>query len=92
MITIGSFVKSNFRSRWTGIVISEEIVKGSGKKANKICEVLVLRDKNGNTLRKRLIKHLNADWLEETQKVFLTEKEINWIPNHTLKYNLRKTC
>jgi hypothetical protein len=53
------FVKSHYRRAWTGIVIDRRKRHGQGD----LLLILVVRDRNGNVPRKRLIKILDEAWI-----------------------------
>ncbi len=91
MITVGTFVKSNFRAGWKGVVVSEKLQSGSGKKAHKISKVLLLKDRCGRTLTRKLTSRLSNSWLEECETFSLTERQIGWIENNRLRYKLRRS-
>lgn len=90
IIKVGTFVKSHFRASWKGIVTSFEIQKGSGKKSSKLCTILILKDRNGNEMKKKDVKVLCNAWLEVIDEVEMTEKQINWIENNILKSKLKE--
>ena len=87
-IDVGAFVRSNFRSPWFGIIQSFEVTEGSGQNSKKICNVLILKDKNKNNMRIRTVKVLSDGWLDVVEPFDLTEKQINWIENNTLRGKL----
>lgn len=88
IIDVGTFVKSNFRAGWKGIVTSFEVQSGSGKNSNKICEVLLLKDRNGKNIEKRKTMSLSDGWLEIIDGFQLNEKQIDWIGHHRLRAKL----
>ncbi len=87
-IDIGTFVRSNFRSPWFGIIQSFEVTEGSGKNSKKICNILVLKDKNKNNMKIKTVSVLSDGWLEVIEPFELTEQQINWIENTTLRSKL----
>lgn len=88
IIDVGTFVKSNFRAGWKGIVTSFEVQSDSGKHSNKICEVLLLKDRNGKNIEKRKTMFLSDGWLEIVDEFQLNEKQIDWIGHHRLRAKL----
>jgi len=59
MATKHIFVKSHFRSQWTGVVLDSQ----KRSKQNDLIWVLVLLDKNGNPMKKRVLKILDKSWV-----------------------------
>lgn len=63
----GSTVISQYRARWTGVVINLE----KRKDANPLATVKVIIDQHGNPMRKPITKTLDASWLKLKQKIIL---------------------
>jgi hypothetical protein len=59
-IKIGSRVRSLYKSRWTGVVVSLDI-QGDGR---CLASVEVTHDQRGNPMRKPIVRKLHIDWLE----------------------------
>ena len=64
-LKIGDTVKSHFRARWTGIIIDIE----KRKNISDLATIKVILDRNGNKLRKPIIKTLDVGWLTLTTKI-----------------------
>lgn len=69
------FVKSKYASAWSGVVIDKKHRTG----INDLYLILVLKDKNGNTPRKRIIKTLDASWTIEIDKFDITHINKDWL-------------
>jgi hypothetical protein len=69
------FVKSKFRSPWKGVVI--DIVKRRNK-LNPLYICLIVKDRNGNIPRKRILKTLDSDWLIEISSFDITNINNEW--------------
>lgn len=52
------FVKSHYQSRWTGVVLDSK----RRHKMEPLILVLVVKDANGNTPKKRIVKILSEYW------------------------------
>lgn len=70
------FVKSNYLSKWKGIVLSEYDIRSSyPKRYNGIgYRVLILLDRNGNKMNRRIIKNYNKDWFSK-----ISPFDISWV-------------
>lgn len=89
MVTVGTFVKSNYAASWTGLVTSIEVRKGSGKKAHKIATVLVILDRRGNSIKRKEVKTFDTSWLEVTKNPPLELIRLDWVENVKLRSELR---
>jgi hypothetical protein len=58
-IKIGDMVKSHYRAGWVGVVMDLE----KRGKFSDLATIKVLSDRNGNELRKPMIKTLDVGWL-----------------------------
>ena len=73
------FVKSKYSSAWSGVVIDKKNRTG----INPLYLILVLKDKNGNTPRKRIVKTLDSSWTVEIDKFDISninEDWLKWLP------------
>jgi hypothetical protein len=68
------FVKSKYSSAWSGVVIDKKNRTGM----NPLYLILVLKDKNGNTPRKRIIKTLDSAWTIEIDKFDISYINQDW--------------
>ena len=74
------FVKSKYASRWCGIVLD----KKNRTKYNPLYLILILKDKNGNTPRKRILKRLDSSYTIEVGNIDLSNINKDWfkrLPN-----------
>jgi len=69
------FVKSKYSSHWSGVVIDKK--KRTG--INPLYLILVLKDKNGNIPRKRIIKTLDSSWTIEIDKFDISNINQDWL-------------
>lgn len=84
---VGTFVRSEFRSRWEGVVIKVETGRckkwANGGYYSSVtytdCTVLILRDKNGNVPHRRIIKYLDAGWLTEIPSIDMSHINKDWL-------------
>jgi hypothetical protein len=53
----GRLFRSRFRADWKGVVLDRR---------EDICLVLILIDRHGNPMKRRIIRTLNMDWLVDT--------------------------
>jgi len=76
----GDFVKSNYRSRWKGVVLKSINYKLNfpRKCEGYVCTILILKDGNGNLPRRRIIRHLNQDWLSKTEPFNIEHINKDW--------------
>jgi hypothetical protein len=74
------FVRSKYRSKWKGIVLSTYDIRGSYPKSYKGIgyNVLIIKDKNGNTPNRRIIRSLNKDWFEEIEPFDINHINKDW--------------
>jgi hypothetical protein len=72
-----TFVKSKFASRWTGIVLDIKERKGR----NPVYLILIIKDKNGITPRKRILTVLDSYWTAEVNKFDLSFLNRDWLKN-----------
>lgn len=75
-----TFVKSNYKSAWKGIVLDIYTFEHKCYRNTKyvVYKVLIVKDKNGNTPRKKIIKRLNRNWLEEIEPFDITHINKDW--------------
>lgn len=69
------FVKSKYSSAWSGVVIDKKNRTG----INPLYLILVLKDKNGNTPRKRILKILDSSWTIEIDKFDISNINQDWL-------------
>lgn len=69
------FVKSKYSSAWSGVVIDKKNRTG----INPLYLILVLKDKNGNTPRKRIVKTLDSAWTIEIDKFDIANINEDWL-------------
>jgi len=69
------FVKSKYSSGWSGVVIDKKNRTG----INPLYLIIVLKDKNGNTPRKRIIKILDSAWTIEIAKFDISNINQDWL-------------
>ena len=69
------FVKSEYLSAWSGVVIDKKNRKG----ISPLYLILVLKDKNGNTPRKRMVKMLDSGWTVEIDKFDISNINEDWL-------------
>ena len=69
------FVKSKYSSPWSGVVIDKKNRTG----INPLYLILVLKDKNGNTPRKRIVKTLDSSWTVEIDKFDISNINEDWL-------------
>lgn len=69
------FVKSKYSSAWSGVVIDKKNRTG----INPLYLILVLKDKNGNTPRKRIVKTLDSAWTIEIDKFDISNINEDWL-------------
>ena len=74
------FVKSKYLSPWSGVVIDKKNRTG----INPLYLILVLKDKNGNIPRKRIIKTLDSDWTIEIEKFDISNINRDWFKGLTV--------
>ena len=84
---VGLFVKSHYKAQWKGVIESIEISKGCKNRAHKLCSVLILRDRCGKPLRKRVLMDLDSYWLEVIEPFELTDNDRQKLARYT-RYNL----
>lgn len=70
---IGESVISHFRSRWRGVILDIEKYQST-----TICTVLVIKDRNGNTPRKRILRKLSIWWLTECEDLDTSHINKDW--------------
>lgn len=68
------FVNSTYRGRWSGIIL--KITERS--EYEDLAMVLLLKDRNGNTPRKRVIKTLSVGWLTKIKPFDITNINPDW--------------
>lgn len=68
------FVKSKYASAWSGVVVDKKHRTGY----NDLYMILVLKDKNGNIPRKRIIKTLDSAWTIEIDKFDISNINEDW--------------
>ena len=75
------FVISLYGSRWKGLVLDTYSIQTSFLKKYKGIgyRVLILKDKNGNTSRKRIIKSMNKDWFKEITPFSISNINPDWL-------------
>lgn len=73
-----TFVKSNYKSSWKGIVLDIYTLPKYCNIEPTVYKVLIVQDKNGNTPRKKIIKRLNRNWLEEIEPFDITHINKDW--------------
>ena len=78
----GVFVRSHYKASWRGVIESIEVSKGYKKKSHKLCTVLILRDRCGKPLRKRLTMAIDSEWLEIIEPFELTEEDVQKLTRH----------
>lgn len=69
------FVKSKYSSAWSGVVIDKKNRTGT----TPLYLILVLKDKNGNTPRKRIVKTLDSAWTIEIDKFDISNINEDWL-------------
>ncbi len=69
------FVKSTYASAWSGIVI--DIKNRTGM--SPLYLILILKDKNGRTPRKRMIKQLDSTWVIKIKKFDISHINKDWL-------------
>ena len=70
------FVRSRYLSPWSGVVIGR---KNRGGDSNPLYLILILKDRKGNTPRKRIIKILDSFWTVEIDKFDISNINQDWL-------------
>ena len=76
----GDFVESNYRSRWQGVVLESVPYKLNYpvKSTGYVCTILILKDGNGKLPRRRIVRHLNQDWLTKINEFDTSHINKDW--------------
>ena len=75
-IKIGTFVKSAYRSRWTGVVIDYSYYRNGKYPAY---DILIVKDSGGQTPRKRIINRLGEGWLTIEKPFDISHINKEWL-------------
>jgi hypothetical protein len=70
---LGESVISHFRSHWKGVILDIEKYPST-----TICTVLIIKDRNGNTPRKRILRKLSIWWLTECEVIDTSHINKDW--------------
>ncbi len=68
------FVRSNYKAQWKGIVLRIE----KRKRISDLYTVLILKDANGNTPRKRILSVLDSGWTEKVPEMETEHINKDW--------------
>jgi hypothetical protein len=69
-----NFVKSKYKSPWVGVIIDKKHRTGM----NDLYLILVLKDRNGNIPRKRMLKTLDSFWITEVDSFDISNINKDW--------------
>lgn len=70
------YVKSKFRASWTGVVID---IQKRRNRLNPLYTCVIIKDSNGNTPRKRIIRILDSSWLVEVEQFDISHINKDWL-------------
>jgi len=56
------FVRSHYRSTWTGAVLRRERREYDGRRIGDLLTVVLVLDRRGNPMRRRVVMTLDASW------------------------------
>lgn len=78
------FVRSNYRAPWTGVIIGRIqrkplTLNGTTYKLNDLCQVLVIIDRHGNRMTRRVVCVLDAGYLVEVDGLDLSQVNPDWL-------------
>ena len=73
-MTSREFVRSNYRARWYGLVLSRQARKGY----SDLLTILVLRDKAGRLMKRRTVVTLDERWTIPIPAMDLAEINKEW--------------
>ena len=79
-IHVGESVQSNYSSRWKGIVLKTADYKINYPKIETgyVCSILILKDQNGNVPTRRIVRHLNQNWLTKIEALNIENVNKDW--------------
>lgn len=74
----GDRVRSHYGSPWLGIILHAVIYSSADKKTGHwVYDILAVIDKNGNRMRKPLLKRLDGAWLSACNEQFTTPENMS---------------
>lgn len=80
-LSMGDFVKCNYRARWKGVITSIEKRKELGNnKVYTVCDVLMLKDRCGRSVKKRIVMKRGEGWLEKIEPFTVSSTQAQWLP------------
>lgn len=56
------FVRSHYRSTWTGAVLRRERREYDGRRIGDLLTVVLVLDRHGNPMRRRIVATIDASW------------------------------
>ena len=70
------FVRSRYSSPWIGVVVDE-----INRTNSKLYVMVVVKDRNGNKPRKRMVKYLDSRWTVDIDKFDISNLNKDWFKN-----------
>jgi hypothetical protein len=56
------FVRSHYRSTWTGAVLRRERREYDGRRIGDLLTVVIVLDRRGNPMRRKIVTTIDASW------------------------------
>lgn len=61
------FVRSHFRSTWTGAVLRREEREYNGQRASDLLTVVLVLDRHGNPMKRKILRTIAESWTTPVQ-------------------------
>jgi hypothetical protein len=68
------FVRAHYRSTWTGAVLRRERRELDGRRIGDLLTVVLLLDRHGNRLPRKIVQTIDAGWTTPALDV-----EVSWV-------------
>ena len=72
------FVRSRYRSTWTGAVLRRERREYDGRRIGDLLTVVIVLDRRGNPMRRRVVATIDASWTVPTEAVDVSGYNPDW--------------
>jgi hypothetical protein len=72
------FVRSHYRSTWTGAVLVREKREYNGKRIGDLLTVVLVRDSHGNPMKRKIVQTIDASWTTPIAPIDISDINPDW--------------